>query len=106
MAMAKYGMATPNKHCIPGISDPIHAINTKAMTAARGKVYFIDHSLIFRLNENKMKIAVKAGSNNTVFFCIIWPFAPSCYRKRQLICDISCRFCRITAEAQAESVKI
>jgi hypothetical protein len=51
--MAKYGKATPNKYCIPGISDPIHAINTRAMTAARGKVYFIDHSLTFKLNDKK-----------------------------------------------------
>ncbi|BCO10323.1 hypothetical protein GF1_26990 [Desulfolithobacter dissulfuricans] len=48
--MARYGTAIPKKYCIPGICDPIHAINTKAMTAANGKVYFIDHSLAFEFN--------------------------------------------------------
>ena len=43
--MARYGIATPKRYCIPGILDPIYAIIAKAITAANGKRYFIYHSL-------------------------------------------------------------
>ena len=48
-------MATPKRYCIPGICTAISAINTRAITAAKGKAYFIDHSFAFELNNNFSK---------------------------------------------------
>jgi hypothetical protein len=40
-------MTTPKRYCIPGICTAISANNTKAITAAKGKAYFIDHSFAY-----------------------------------------------------------
>ena len=90
--MARYGTAIPKIYCIPGMLAPIHENNTRATTAANGKVYFIDHSLA--LNENDNIMHYDATRNQACRQLVSTPAQPVL-----LLLPAS-------AEAQAESVRI